>query len=80
MVLDLIRDRRTRLRTTTPGRPQHCVLSSEGTGMSRDEAMKGLRRYLGQPHADQRSFRFFGDGWEINCAPSPEQGGQMWCT
>ncbi|GLZ09973.1 hypothetical protein Acsp04_02080 [Actinomadura sp. NBRC 104425] len=62
------------------GQAQHAVLSSEGTGMTREEAMKGIRRYLGQPHANQKSIRFFGDNWEINCAPSPEHGGQLWCT
>ncbi|GAA4082518.1 polymorphic toxin-type HINT domain-containing protein [Actinomadura miaoliensis] len=62
------------------GQAQHSVLNAQGSGMSRDQAMKGIRRYLGQPHANQKSIRVFGDGWEINCAPSPEHGGQMWCT
>ncbi|MFF0499398.1 hypothetical protein ACFYU5_23560 [Nocardia aobensis] len=47
------------------GQADHAVLDARGSGLSEEEARRGMNRYLGANDGKMTDIRIIGDGWEI---------------
>ncbi|MGY5311641.1 WXG100-like domain-containing protein [Nocardia gipuzkoensis] len=48
------------------GQADHAVIDSRASGLTREEAQRGLSRFLGANPSRMKSVRIVGDSWEIN--------------
>jgi hypothetical protein len=53
--------------TSAKGQARHAVVDGRGSGLPRDEADRGLRRFLGTPYGYQlEGIRVIGDDYDLN--------------
>jgi hypothetical protein len=53
--------------TSAKGQARQAVVDGRHSGLSRDEADRGMRRFLGTPHAHQlEAIRILGDDYDLN--------------
>ncbi|MFI6997664.1 hypothetical protein [Nocardia sp. NPDC050175] len=48
------------------GQAEHAIIDARASGISQEEAQRGLNRFLGASPGKMKGVRIVGDGWEIN--------------
>ncbi|MEU7142890.1 hypothetical protein ABZ942_25830 [Nocardia sp. NPDC046473] len=48
------------------GQAEHAIIDARASGISQEEAQRGLNRFLGASPDKMKGVRIVGDGWEIN--------------
>jgi Contact-dependent growth inhibition CdiA C-terminal domain len=47
------------------GQAQEIIIDAEGTPLTREEALRGIRRYMGQSKGSYTKIVIWGDGWTV---------------